>query len=148
MRGFLLILTALTVVVGAASCGGHGPLVQGTPPRVIRTPGGGAPPGGPYDPSPRQWVIRPYTDPVTGETYDIVDGYVIIKFKVDTASPEVETFIQQTGVTVVSEWPATQSMAFELPQGITVEYAVQNWPTMYPDVVESVYPDGVGGSTG
>ena len=117
-----------------ASCGGSGRIYQPPLNQPPKQPG-------------QQWQhgeIRPYTDPVTHQTYDIIEGFVIVRFKVDTASPEVETFIQQTGVTVVSEWPATQSMAFELPQGVTVEYAVQNWPSMYADVVASVSPDSAG----
>lgn len=136
MSRILSVLAAIVITVvcccGLPSCGGHGRI--------------SAPPNPPPKQPGQHWQhgdIRPYTDPVTHQTYDIIEGFVIVRFKVDTASPEVETFIEQTGVTVVSEWPGTQSMAFELPQGVEVEQAIATWPSMYPSLIESVSPDAV-----
>lgn len=129
--------------------------------------GGGG--GDPWPPDePEQPTIRPYSDPFTGHTIDIVDGEVLIAFKnrpmfaigVDpnafdeepfSVSPigdqrvvgvqEVDDFVQQTGITVDAEWPALRGIGAKLPVGTTVEYAVQNWPSQYPDLVESVWPN-------
>jgi len=48
----------------------------------------GSGPVGSYEPYP--WDIVPFTDPRTGETYDIIDGRVIIAFQNPPVIPEVD----------------------------------------------------------
>ncbi|MEP0814076.1 MAG: S8 family serine peptidase [bacterium] len=117
-------------------------------------------------------VIRPFTDPRTGQTYDIVDGRVIVAFKnppvlplmdenyfdverfqtdpcysiqypLIVGDPEIDTFIIAENLTVYSEWRAHRSMAAILPEGTSVEEAVANWPATYPALVLSADPDSV-----
>ena len=131
--------------------------------------GGGVfdPEGEPYDPSPQQWVIRPYTDPQTNETYDIVDGYAIVQFEgapelptqdpfayddPETAPPpvgdpnfdltdqNVVALTAATGAEVIGGWPGIKGLALRLPPTITVEQAVRTWATQYQGVA-AVSPD-------
>jgi len=145
VKYYQLTFAAILFLSVLASCGGghDAGSFSGRAPGIARSPGG-SPPSGPYDPSPQQWVIRPYTDPVTGETYDIVDGVVIIQLKVGVDSPKMQAFVNETGITVIGGLPEFQTIDAVLPKGITVEYAVQNWPSMYADVVASVSPDSAG----
>lgn len=115
------------------------------------------------------WNIVPFTDPRTGETYEIIDGRVTIAFKdppqlplVDpnyfdverqttdpvyvqtpapTTDPEIAAFIAAENLVVVNEWNWVKSIGALLPQGQSVLDAVSNWPTEYPDIILSVDPD-------
>jgi hypothetical protein len=115
-------------------------------------------------------VVRPYTDPTTGETFDIVDGEVLVSFRnmpmfsenVDPhafeetpptatpiggpevlGTPEIEAFIQETGITVDCELPPIATIGAVLPPGTTVEDAIQNWPQQYPNLVKAVQPNDI-----
>lgn len=116
-------------------------------------------------------VIRQFTDPRTGQTYDIVDGEVLVMFTNPPSFPDevsgtafdelpllavpigdpavletsdILSFEQQTGIFVGGKLPAIKTIRAILPQGTTVEYAVQNWPQQYPDLVADVSPNSVG----
>lgn len=133
-------------------------------------PGGS---GGGFD-EEDEWDIRDFTDPRTQETYPIIDGRVLIAFKnppefptVDPnyfdeeideyddyyesltygevgADEEVADFIAAEELIVYAEWNSIRGIAAVLPEGTSVEYAVENWPDDYPDLIESVDPDSIG----
>jgi len=122
-----------------------------------------------------EWNVVSFTDPRDQSVYDIIDGRVLIAFKnppqlpqVDPnyfdvqrppndpyyaqpyplliGDPAVDAFIAAESLTVFSEWPAIKCMAVLLPPGQTVADAVANWPSEYPDLIEAVDPDALGGN--
>jgi len=125
--------------------------------------------GGEPEPEPEAvLVFRDFV--IDGETYRIVDGRVLVGFKnppeppqmdpnyydverpdndpvmmalcpIVEEIPEVAAFIQAEGLTVYCDWPPAKAIAVILPEGTTVEDAVSNWPTEYPDLIEAVEPD-------
>jgi hypothetical protein len=118
------------------------------------------------------WPIVPFTDPRTGETYNIAEGRVLVKltntpqlpqmdpnyFDVEhnvnepyygiayhplTNDPAVAAFVAAEQLEVFTGWPEIGSIGVILPEGTTMLDAVQNWPTEYPDVVQAADPDAV-----
>jgi len=119
------------------------------------------------------WDIRSFTDPRTNETYDIIDGRVIIAFTNPPVLPDmdpnyfdeeippddpyyqqfdvpeigndpaIQTFIAAENLTIFSEWNTVKGIGAILPPGQTVEDAVANWPTEYAGLVEAVDPDAL-----
>ncbi len=132
-------------------------------------PGGS---GGGFD-EEDEWDIRDFTDPRTQETYPIIDGRVIIAFKNPPEYPDVDPnyfdeeispedeYYHQTSYSTVSEdqdvadfvlaeelavfveWNAVKCIGALLPQGTSIEYAVEYWPDEYPDLIDSVDPDAL-----
>jgi hypothetical protein len=120
-----------------------------------------------------EWDIRPFTDPRTGETYDIIDGRVIVAFTNPPVLPEmdpnyfdteilptdpyymqftvpeisndpaIQAFIAAENLTVYSEWNTVKGIGAVLPEGQTVEDAVANWPMEYAGLIEEVSPDRI-----
>ena len=98
-------------------------------------------------------VVRPYTDPISGETYDIVDGVAIVCFAEwerlsnlegpMADDPAVRQFLYAEGLRVYDEWPTIASMVVVLPGDTTVEEAVAEWPERYPELISSVEPNSV-----
>ena len=118
------------------------------------------------------WSIVPFTDPRTQETYDIIDGRVLVSFKnpppvpqvdpnyfdaerlpTDQAysipyppiitDPDIAAFIAAEGLEVISDWKCIKSIGASLPEGQTVEDAVANWPQEYSEIIDTVDPDAV-----
>jgi hypothetical protein len=98
-------------------------------------------------------VVRPYTDPISGETYDIVDGVAIVCFVEwerlsgldhDMAEePDIAAFLVTENLDVYDEWPTIASMVVVLPGDTTVEEAVAEWPQRYPELIEAVEPNSI-----
>jgi subtilisin family serine protease len=135
---------------------------------VGEPPPGGTLDGGEPEPEPEVLVFRDIV--LGGETYRIVDGRVLVGFTNPPEPPQydpnyydversdhdplmmelcpivedipaVAAFIQAENLTVYCDWPPAKAIAVILPEGTTVEDAVSNWPTEYPDLIESVEPD-------
>jgi hypothetical protein len=98
------------------------------------------------DPSlldPDELVFRDYVGP-DGETYRIVDGVVIVGFKVPLSDPRVQAFIDAEQLKLMNVWdfwPEVAAIEVYLPAGQTVEDAVLNWPQDYPAIIDAVEPD-------
>jgi hypothetical protein len=54
---------------------------------------------------------------------------------------EINQFLVAEEVEVISYWPAIRSLLVTLPEGMTVEEAMDEWPTEYTDLIDSVWPD-------
>lgn len=129
-------------------------------------------PGTQYD-EQDTWSVVPFLDPRTGQTYDIIDGRVLVAFKNPPPVPQVDpnyfdverspndmaysipyppvvtdpviaAFIAAENLTVVSEWLCIKSIGALLPEGQTVLDAVVNWPVEYSSIIEQVDPDALG----
>jgi len=118
-----------------------------------------------------EWVIRDYYDPGLGENISIIDGRVIICMTDPPQHPElnpnyfddegvvayppeaypeypdvlddqrVMEFLAETGATPYSEWLSIRAFGVFLPRDVSVEYAVENWPSQYSEWMESCEPD-------
>ena len=98
-------------------------------------------------------VVRSYTDPISGETYDIVDGVAIVCFADwerlsgldhDMAEePDIAAFLVTENLDVYDEWPTIASMVVVLPGDTTVEEAVAEWPQRYPEMISSAEPNSI-----
>lgn len=103
--------------------------------------------------------IRDYFDE-DGYQYRINDDVVIISFSnppefpenppgpVDPLGnenwlnePEIGNFISQESLTVLNHWPALKALYAGLPPEVSVEEAIERYPTQYPDLIEDVSPD-------
>jgi Subtilase family len=126
-------------------------------------------PGTPFDETAERNIV-PFTDPGTGEVYDIIDGRITVAFKnppplpfLDpdyfdieradtdmayatpmpnpTLDPAIAAFIAAEGLDVVNTWDWVKSIGALLPPGQSVLDAVTNWPLLYPDIILAVTPD-------
>jgi subtilisin family serine protease len=116
------------------------------------------------------WDIRDYEDPVSGLTVPIIDGRVIICIKdppppllldpnyfdgtgaepspsiyptypAVLEDPRVVSFLSETGAVPITEWLSIRTFAVYLPESISVEDAVADWPSIYSNWMDSVQPD-------
>ncbi|MCD6282715.1 S8/S53 family peptidase, partial [bacterium] len=118
-----------------------------------------------------EWVIRDYYDPELGENISIIDGRVIIcmtdppqhleldpnyfddegvvtyppevypEYPDALDDPRVVQFLAETGATPYSEWLSIRAFGIFLPPDVSVEYAVENWPSQYSEWMEFCEPD-------
>jgi len=98
-------------------------------------------------PDPDDLVFRDYTDPITGEHYEIVDGVAIVGFKVPLSDARVQAFTEAERLGIMNYWdlwPVVAAIEVYLPEGQTVEDAVLDWPDEYPDIIDAVEPDYAG----
>jgi hypothetical protein len=131
---------------------------------------GGPGEGGPDALDAAEWVIASFTDPRSGETYDIIDGRMIISltdtpqqpvmdpnyFDVEhllydpqyqvsahpmLGDPAVSAFIAAEQLQVFAAWPEIGALGVVLPPEQTVLDAVVRWPAQYPAVVLAADPD-------
>ncbi|MEP0813691.1 MAG: hypothetical protein HRF49_03375 [bacterium] len=113
--------------------------------------------------------VRDYEDPVTHETFPIVDDAVIVwlvnapelpdedgnyfdtqKYSSDPCysstypaiigDEDVDDFIEAENLDVYSEWLPFGAFAANLPEGTSVEDAVDDWPTGYSELIDEVSP--------
>jgi hypothetical protein len=94
--------------------------------------------------------VRDYVDPGSGETIQIYDGIVVVTFndwerlsqlEGDIADdPEVAAFLTAEGARSNAEWSSVAAIQVVLPYNVTVEEAVSEWPTKYPDLIYGVDP--------
>jgi hypothetical protein len=94
--------------------------------------------------------IRDYIDPGSGETVQIYDGVVVVTFndwerlsqlEGDIADdPAVAAFLTAESARSNAEWSSIAAIEVVLPEGMTVEEAVADWPAKYPDLIFGVDP--------
>ncbi|MEP0815167.1 MAG: S8 family serine peptidase [bacterium] len=116
------------------------------------------------------WPVREFTHPISGETNYIFDYSVVICFKNPPQFPDVPSnyydeelnpfdpvyslpmnpvasdqdvasFIASENLFVDNDWPPIRAIGAILPEGTTVEEAVENWPDDYPNLIETVEPE-------
>lgn len=141
MKPFLTIICVVAISGVLMSCGGGSGTGFGPVSRQVNEPpsGGAHPENYVYDPP-----YRSYTDPISHQTYDIVDGSIIIKVR-NMADPDFSrkwaAFVAKTRIREDGRILSLGAVYATLPHDVTVEYAVANWPQLYPDIIEAVYPD-------
>ncbi|MCD6282716.1 PKD domain-containing protein [bacterium] len=97
---------------------------------------------------------RMFTDPRDGSTYEIYDGTVWVSFADwehlsgfdhDMAlEPDIAAFLEKENLRVRQEQAEIAAMEVILPGGgTTVEEAVGEWPSRYPELIESVDPNAI-----
>jgi hypothetical protein len=94
--------------------------------------------------------VRDYVDPGSGDIVQILDGIVLVTFndwerlsqlEGDIADdPEVAAFLAAEGARSNAEWSSIAAIQVVLPYNLTVEEAVSEWPTKYPDLIYGVDP--------
>jgi len=90
-----------------------------------------------------EWVIRDFTDPRDGTTYEIIDGRALVAFFMPVDMDAAWQFVAKEQLDVLSEWWMIGAISVLLPAETSVEEAVGEWPDEYPDLIESVDPDAV-----
>jgi len=86
---------------------------------------------------------RGYTDPGTGDSYQIVDGIVVLRLRATFADARVKAFLRAEGLEAYSlDANSAMSCAFKayLPKGQSVKDAVLALPQEYPDLIMQVAP--------
>jgi hypothetical protein len=84
-----------------------------------------------------------FTDPRTGDTYRVVAGVVMVNCKLPLDHPKVLAFIEAEKLAISESIPEFMYFVAYLPPETTLEDAVGNWPSEYPDVVIAVDPDSL-----
>ncbi|MEP0813814.1 MAG: hypothetical protein HRF49_04000 [bacterium] len=95
---------------------------------------------GPIPPDDGPRPIREFTHPITGQTYEIVDGCIFVAFRVPLTDPRVEQFIVSERLSVYNRWESMATITANLPAETTVEYAVEFWQAENPDFISYVRP--------
>jgi|GEM_PF-1468504 len=96
---------------------------------------------------------RMFTDPRDGSTYEIYGGTVWVAFadwerlsQLDhdmAEEPDIAAFLEAENLRVRQEQAVIAAMEVILPYGGTVEEAVGEWPSRYPELIESVDPNAI-----
>ena len=88
-----------------------------------------------------EWVIREFTDPRDGTTYEIIDGRALVAFFLPVDMDAAWQFVAEENLDILSEWWMIGAISVLLPEETSVEEAVGEWPDEYPELIESVDPD-------
>lgn len=84
-----------------------------------------------------------FTDPRTGDTYRVIAGVVMVNCRLALDHPKVLAFIAAEKLVLAESIPEFMYFVAYLPPETTLEDAVGNWPSEYPDVVIAVDPDSL-----
>jgi hypothetical protein len=88
--------------------------------------------------------VREFTHPISGDTYEIVDGRVQVRLYKPLSDPGVEAFVKSENLMLLSQTYSETSMSskdlnIKLPPETSVEAAVRYWRGKY-EVVSQVNP--------
>lgn len=82
-----------------------------------------------------------FVDPRDGNSYRVVAGIVMVNCKLALDNPKVLAFIEAEKLVLSESVPEFMHFVAYLPPETTLEDAVGNWPSEYPEVVISADPD-------